>query len=56
MNAALRPMFLGDWQRALFIHYETDPVMLQWMPAMLCHRWFGLIGCQALHERCQCAF
>jgi uncharacterized protein YqjF (DUF2071 family) len=22
-------MFLGDWQRALFIHYETDPATLQ---------------------------
>jgi uncharacterized protein YqjF (DUF2071 family) len=26
---AFRPLFLGDWMRAVFIHYEVDPEILQ---------------------------
>jgi uncharacterized protein YqjF (DUF2071 family) len=29
LAAERRPRFLGDWERALFIHYETDPELLQ---------------------------
>jgi len=29
LAAGRRPLFLGNWERALFIHYEADPEMLQ---------------------------
>jgi uncharacterized protein len=41
MNAALKPLFLGDWERVLFIHYETDADVLQKQIPFALDLWHG---------------
>lgn len=42
MNApALRPLFIGDWQRVLFIHYRADSTVLQRQVPFELDLWHG---------------
>jgi len=48
-----KPLFLGNWERALFIHYETDPNILQKQIPFELDLWQGmaLVGVVAFSMR-----